>query len=92
MWLDAGARTTVELELGDRAFSYWDPGDPFWAATAEQRAAGVVPAGGGGSHRAEPGWYADPGVYDIRIGRSCATIDHVVGVEIRDAHRGEGDA
>jgi beta-glucosidase len=90
--LDAGARTTVELELGDRAFSYWDPGDPFWAATAEQRAAGVVPAGGGGSHRTEPGWYADPGVYDIRIGRSCAAIDHVATVEIRDARPREVDA
>ncbi|MFN8028079.1 MAG: glycoside hydrolase family 3 C-terminal domain-containing protein [Acidimicrobiia bacterium] len=74
--LAPGESTTVRLELGDRAFAYWDEGDAWWASTAEQRATGIVPVGGDGAlHREAPGWYVDPGEYRI-IGRSSADIAH----------------
>src|SRR5437879_3390281 len=30
--LDPGETTTIDLVLDDRAFAYWDPGQPEWAA------------------------------------------------------------
>jgi beta-glucosidase len=82
--LDAGARTTVRLELDDRAFACWDPADPWWATTAAQRAAGPVAAGTEVLHREEPGWYVDPGEYRIHIGRSVADLPHTVTVTVTD--------
>jgi beta-glucosidase len=81
--LDAGDSTVVRLTLDDRAFAYWDPGDPYWATTAEQRAAGVVPVGGAGAvHREEAGWYVDPGAYRIHVGRSSADLAHTLTVTV----------
>ena len=81
--LDPGESTTVRLELGDRAFAYWDPADPYWASTAEQRATGVVPVGGDGAlHRDTAGWYVDPGEYRIHVGRSAVDLPHVCSVQI----------
>ncbi len=81
--LDPGETTTVSLELGDRAFAYWDPADPYWASTAEQRATGVVPTGGiNALHREEAGWYVDPGEYRIHVGRSSADVSHTHAIRI----------
>jgi beta-glucosidase len=65
--LEPGASATVTFELEPRAFAYYDIGDPMW----EQLQAGMpVPADGAGLHRAEPGWFVDPGDYRIVVGRS----------------------
>jgi beta-glucosidase len=83
--LAAGESTTVRLELGDRAFAYWDPGDPYWASTAAQRTTGVVPVGGDGTlHRDAAGWYVDAGEYRIHVGRSSADLAHTLTVQIGD--------
>jgi beta-glucosidase len=83
--LDPGESTTVRLELDDRAFAYWDPGDPYWATTAEQRATGVVPVGGDRAlHRDAAGWYVDAGEYRIHVGRSSAALAHTITVQIGD--------
>ena len=83
--LDPGESTTVQLELGDRAFAYWDPSDEYWATTAEQRATGVVPVGGVNAlHREEAGWYVDPGEYRIHVGRSSAELPHTHVIRIDD--------
>ena len=81
--LDPGESTTVRLVLDDRSFAYWDPGDPYWTSTVEARATGIVPVGGDDElHRAEAGWYVDPGEYRIRVGRSSADLPHTLTVEV----------
>ena len=89
--LEPGAAATVTLVLDARAFAYWDPGDPHFAA-AKASASSAVPAGGGAPHRTQPGWYADPGEYDVWIGRSSADLAHGVTIRLDDeldpAHRG----
>lgn len=83
--LDPGASTTVRLVLDDRAFAYWDPGDPYWTSTAEQRATGIVPVGGEDAlHRDAPGWYVDPGAYRVHIGRSSTDLVHTATVRVGD--------
>lgn len=65
--LDPGESTTVRLELDARAFAAFDPGDPVYRELA---ANSLVPAGGGGRHREQRGWYVDAGDYRVHIGRS----------------------
>jgi beta-glucosidase len=80
--LDPGETATVELELGDRAFACWDPGDRGWPALAPRLAASplvrIDPR-----RRTEPGWRIDPGRHELHVGRSSADVAHVVAVEVR---------
>ena len=71
LWLDPGETTTARLELDERAFAYWDPGDPGRAELG-RRLAGS-PFKMPGEDRPAVGWRADPGEYEIRIGRSPRT-------------------
>jgi len=80
--LDPGERTTVRLALDDRAFAYWDPADPWWAAHGGPAPFGPVPAGGASLHREAPGWYVDPGDVRLHVGRSSTDLPHVVTVGI----------
>jgi beta-glucosidase len=80
--LEAGEARDVVLELDDRAFACWDPGDPDGAALAA-RIEAVAPW----SHLPEgratvPGWRVDAGVHHVHIGRSSADVVHVVPVEV----------
>ncbi len=80
VWLDPGETSAVRLELDDRAFAYWDPGQPDRAAVAARASAVPIIRQ---SHPARgPGWQVDPGGYQLHIGRSSAAIDHVVEVEV----------
>ncbi len=65
--LDPGESTRVTLDLPARAFAYFDPGDATYADLIADRR---VPAGAGGLHRTEPGWYVEPGEYRIVSARS----------------------
>ena len=74
--LDPGETKTARIELGRRAFAYFDTGDP----TIESlQAASPVPTEADPLRRAEPGWYVEPGVYRLVLGRSSrdpvATLD-----------------
>lgn len=80
VWLDPGETTTVELELDDRSFAYWDPTMRDRDEVAAKAAA--VPMAGGRGRRREPGWRVDPGTYDLHVGTSAAAIAHVVPVEV----------
>jgi len=82
--LEPGESTTLALTLDDRAFAYWDSGDAAFAELQKRPGSmpQVVPAGGGGQRRMEPGWYVDPGTYSLHIGRSSAETAHVCRVEI----------
>jgi len=80
--LDPGQRTVVRLELDDRSFSYWDPGQPDWESLEPRLAAlfGVerLPP----AERREPGWQLDAGTYQICVGRSAGDLAHRVAVEV----------
>jgi len=85
VWLDPGESTTVTLELGDRAFAYWDSGDAIYADLVA-RPGGVtaaVPSGGGKDRRQKAGWYLDAGGYALHIGRSSAETAHVCNVTVQ---------
>jgi beta-glucosidase len=79
VWLDPGASTRVELVLDERAFAYWDPGDPSFA---ELTIGSIVPTGGGAERRTDPGWYVDPGTYVIRTGTSSRDLPGTATVEL----------
>jgi beta-glucosidase len=79
--LEPGASTTVELELGDRAFACWDPGDPSWDDLLPR--AEVSPMiRSDERRRTTGGWRIDPGEYTLRVGRSSADLPHAVGVRV----------
>jgi beta-glucosidase len=80
VWLDPGQTATVRLELAERAFAYWDPGDPGWPEL-RARLAGS-PFAEEGERRTDPGWQVDPGRYELHIGRSSADIAHVVPIRV----------
>jgi beta-glucosidase len=84
VWLDPGESTTVRLTLDDRAFAYWDPGQPDRADVAARLAYLPVPPGG---RRRPAGWQVDPGTYGLHLGRSSADVAHVVALEVEDGTR-----
>ncbi len=70
--LQPGESAIAEVELDDRSFSYYDPGQPDWEQVKGKAPAmfmGDAPAG-----RREPGWQLDPGEYRLLVGRSAAEI------------------
>ena len=78
--LEPGEATDVVLELGERAFAYWDNGNP----EHEHLAARMTEAGAfavAGETKA-PGWRVDSGDYVLHIGRSLADIAYRVSVEV----------
>ncbi len=78
--LDPGETTTIELVLEDRAFAYWDPGQPDWDTIAE-RVGGMLGMGETQERRTS-GWQVDPGRYDLLIGRSSQDIAAMCAVEV----------
>jgi len=83
--LAPGESAEVKLELGERAFAYWDPADAgFEELQARAGVVGVVPAGRGHGHREEPGWYVEAGAYSLLIGRGIDEIAHESTVEVAD--------
>jgi len=67
--LDPGQTTTVSLTLDERAFAYWDPGQPDWPELQAKTAA-ALPQLQSQERRTDAGWVVEPGFYDIMIGNS----------------------
>jgi beta-glucosidase len=82
VWLDPGETTVVSLALAERAFAYWEPGDPEWPALAEQLQRFVPSGQAGGTERGTRGWRVDPGAYDLCLARSATDIVAVVPVTL----------
>ena len=85
IWLDPGETGTARLELTDRAFAYWDPGDPDALALGDRLAETVVWARPLSGRRATGAWVIDPGEYQLRIGRSSAETAATASVTVTDA-------
>ena len=79
--LEPGESTTVELDLGDRAFACWDPGDPSWEALRPRAAVSPL-IRSDEHHRTTGGWRIDPGTYVLRVGRSSADLPHAVTIRV----------
>jgi beta-glucosidase len=80
VWLDPGETATVELQLDERAFAYWDPGLPERDELAAR--ATVVPMAAGRGEQPSPGWRIDPGRHVLHLGTSSAAVVHSVDVEV----------
>jgi beta-glucosidase len=79
--LGPGETGTVALELGDRAFACWDPGDPSWESLLPR--AEVSPMiRSGERRRTSGGWRIDPGESVPRLGRSTADLGHAITVRV----------
>ena len=72
VYLEPGQSTSVTLELDDRSFAYWDPGQPDWDRVSSRFTA-ISPQVAAHDRRAA-GWQIDPGTYRVVIGRSSADI------------------
>ncbi len=70
--LEPGQSTQVVLELEDRSFAYWDPGQADWEEVASRFTA-ISPQVAAHDRRLA-GWQIDPGTYRVLIGRSSADI------------------
>jgi beta-glucosidase len=80
VYLEAGESTTVTLELHDRAFAYWDPGQSDWeTVTARFPSISTQVAA---HDRRPPGWQVDPGIYELQIGRSSEEILRRLSIEV----------
>lgn len=82
--LDPGASTTVTLTLDERAFAYWDPGQPEWPQLQAHTAA-TLPHLQDHQRRTDAGWVVEPGYYDIVIANSATDIAAVTTVELTAA-------
>ena len=80
--LEPGESTTVSLELGERAFAYYDVADQYWPQLAGRRANPPTHMHDSPLHREQAGWYVDQGTYQLHVGRSSAEIAHVVDVDV----------
>jgi beta-glucosidase len=78
VWLDPGETTTVTLELGDRAFAYWQPATD---APAPGRTGPPIPSAEPGP-APDSGWRIDSRTFELHIGRSSAGIAHVTTMEV----------
>ena len=87
VWLDPGETATVELELDDRAFAYWDPGQDDWSDVQSfvpdmfSFLSPPVP-------RRTRGWQVDAGSYEILIGRSSDDLAHRCAMQVPDVAGG----
>lgn len=80
--LAPGEAVEVTLELGERAFAYWDVADRDWRALQARHPVSVTHGRDASLHRERAGWYVDPGVYRLLVGRSSAEITHTVEVSV----------
>jgi beta-glucosidase len=78
--LEPGESTRVELELTDRSFAYWDPGQSDWDQVS-RRFTTISPQVAAHDRRAA-GWQVDPGSYRVLIGRSSADIGAEHRIEV----------
>jgi beta-glucosidase len=79
--LAAGQSSMVDMNLDDRSFAYWEPGQPDWTEVTPR--AGLAATGLGGPPPG-PGWFVAPGSYRLHIGRSVTDLAHVIELEVVD--------
>jgi beta-glucosidase len=81
--LDPGESVDAVLELDDRAFAYWDPGQSDWDRIRPRLGTlGGVESGRAPAERRSPGWQVDAGRYELRVGRSSADIVATLTLEV----------
>jgi beta-glucosidase len=78
--LAAGETATARLELDERAFAAWDPGDPDLPALRERL--GGSPLLQVEDRPVRGGWVVAPGTHALHVGRSSADVAHVARVEV----------
>ena len=85
--LQPGESKTVELELDDRSFSYWDPGQADFEEVRARQPMSFLP-GQDDSNPARPsGWQLDPGDYEVLVGRASDDLQHHLIIEVEGAEK-----
>ena len=84
IYLQPGETKEVEINLGNRAFAYWDPADPGWPERSKR-----VPVAAGGrksgpGHRDVSGWYTDLGLYKAHLGASSRDLKAEISLNIKE--------
>ncbi len=83
--LAPGETALVDLELSDRSFSYWDPGQSDWEAVERKlHPDGSLSAPAEIRTQIVPGWQLDGGIYELRIGRSSADLPRACQIHIAE--------
>ncbi|MEL6980953.1 MAG: glycoside hydrolase family 3 C-terminal domain-containing protein [Actinomycetota bacterium] len=82
--LEPGESTTVTLTLDERAFAYWDPGQPEWPELRDSKRA-TLPQFRHQERRTEAGWVIEPGAYEVVIANSVADPVVTVVLELTEA-------
>ncbi len=79
--LEPGETVVAELELDDRSFAYWDPGQSDW----EHVAGRAVSAFGSiaNQERRPSGWQVDAGQYEVLIGHSSLDIVGELTIDVQ---------
>jgi beta-glucosidase len=80
--LAAGESTTVNIELTERSFAYWDVADTEWPKLLARNEGSDRDGSAASLHRPEAGWYVDAGVYEIHVGRSSADISGRAEIDV----------
>jgi beta-glucosidase len=80
--LDPDETSHVTLVLDERAFAYWDPGQPDWEQVRPRLGHLMGVEGRGPVERRSAGWQVDAGQYELLIGRSSVDIGSRLGVEV----------
>jgi beta-glucosidase len=83
LWLDPGATAVARLELGLRAFAYWDPGSQESPMLAERLGDAVlVPGDKGPEPVTVAGWYVQGGGHAVHLARSVEDVLDTVEVDL----------
>ena len=72
--LAPGQSATVSVELNERSFAYWDVADIEWPQLLARYDGRDMDRSAASLHRAQAGWYVEPGSYEILVARSSADI------------------
>ncbi|MGA8014587.1 MAG: glycoside hydrolase family 3 C-terminal domain-containing protein [Candidatus Dormiibacterota bacterium] len=80
--LAPGGAQSVTLELGERAFAYYDVADLDWPRFDGRRPSWGADHGEPPIHRSQAGWYVDGGTYRLHVARSSAEVLHTVAIEV----------
>jgi hypothetical protein len=80
-----GETAIAEMQLDERSFSYWDPGQPDaeWVAGHNIFTFPPPPPTSAKDAAREPGWQLESGAYELLLGWSSTDIQGQLAIEVQ---------